>query len=43
MVMRTEKFNYKWEGDSLGSETETDTGAPGCMRRAPAGEARRRT
>ena len=29
MVMRTEKFNYKWEGESLGSKTETDTGAPG--------------
>lgn len=29
MVMRTEKFNYKWEGESIGSNTETATGAPG--------------
>lgn len=28
MVMRTEKFNYKWEGEAIGSETETETGAP---------------
>lgn len=29
MVMRTEKFNYKWEGEALGSTTETATGDPG--------------
>lgn len=29
MVMRTQKFNYKWEGEALGSRTETETGAPG--------------
>jgi Lrp/AsnC family transcriptional regulator for asnA, asnC and gidA len=28
MVMRTEKFNYKWEGESIGSQGETATGAP---------------
>jgi Lrp/AsnC family transcriptional regulator for asnA, asnC and gidA len=27
MVMRTEKFNYKWEGESIGSQDETATGA----------------
>jgi Lrp/AsnC family transcriptional regulator for asnA, asnC and gidA len=27
MVMRTEKFNYKWEGESIGSRNETATGA----------------
>jgi hypothetical protein len=27
--MRTEKFNYKWEGESIGSNTETATGASG--------------
>jgi Lrp/AsnC family transcriptional regulator, regulator for asnA, asnC and gidA len=29
MVMRTEKFNYKWEGEAIGSTTETATGDPG--------------
>lgn len=29
IVMRTEKFNYKWEGEALGSTTETATGDPG--------------
>lgn len=28
MVMRTEKFNYKWEGEAIGSRNETATGAP---------------
>lgn len=28
MVMRTEKFNYKWEGEAIGSDDETATGAP---------------
>jgi len=28
MVMRTEKFNYKWEGEAVGSDSETPTGAP---------------
>ena len=28
MVMRTEKFNYKWEGEAIGSTTETATGNP---------------
>lgn len=28
MVMRTEKFNYKWEGEAIGSQNETETGAP---------------
>lgn len=36
MVMRTEKFNYKWEGQSIGSTTETATGDPAehgaCLR-----------
>jgi Lrp/AsnC family transcriptional regulator for asnA, asnC and gidA len=29
MVVRTEKFNYKWEGESIGSTDETATGGPG--------------
>lgn len=29
LVMRTEKFNYKWEGEALGSTDETPTGDPG--------------
>ena len=43
MVMRTEKFNYKWEGEELGSREETATGAPGeyVARRAPRSGARR--
>ncbi|MEE4276692.1 MAG: Lrp/AsnC family transcriptional regulator [Thermoleophilia bacterium] len=28
MVMRTEKFNYKWEGEAIGSTTEPATGDP---------------
>ena len=28
MVMRTEKFNYKWEGEAIGSTNETATGDP---------------
>jgi Lrp/AsnC family transcriptional regulator, regulator for asnA, asnC and gidA len=28
MVMRTEKFNYKWEGEAIGSTTEPMTGHP---------------
>jgi len=28
MVMRTEKFNYKWEGEAVGSTTEPATGHP---------------
>jgi Lrp/AsnC family transcriptional regulator, regulator for asnA, asnC and gidA len=28
MVVRTEKFNFKWEGEALGSTTETSTGDP---------------
>ena len=42
MVMRTEKFNYKWEGEALGSSTETATGDPGeyaARRRAALGVA----
>jgi hypothetical protein len=27
--MRTEKFNYRWEGEALGSTDETPTGDPG--------------
>lgn len=42
MVMRTEKFNYKWEGEALGSQTETATGDPGDrgVRRPPRRESR---
>ncbi|RPI10691.1 MAG: Lrp/AsnC family transcriptional regulator [Actinobacteria bacterium] len=29
VVVRTEKFNYKWEGEALGSTAETATGDPG--------------
>jgi len=28
MVMRTEKLNYKWEGEAIGSTTEPATGHP---------------
>jgi len=28
MVMRTEKFNYKWEGEAIGSKREPATGHP---------------
>lgn len=28
MVMRTEKFNYKWEGEAIGSTAEPATGHP---------------
>ncbi len=28
MVMRTEKFNYKWEGEAIGSMSEPATGHP---------------
>lgn len=28
MVVRTEKFNFKWEGEAIGSRYETETGAP---------------
>ena len=28
MVMRTEKFNYKWEGEAIGSTREPATGHP---------------
>jgi Lrp/AsnC family transcriptional regulator for asnA, asnC and gidA len=28
MVMRTEKFNYKWEGEAIGSTNEPATGHP---------------
>ena len=27
-VVRTQKFNYKWEGEAIGSARETPTGAP---------------
>jgi Lrp/AsnC family transcriptional regulator for asnA, asnC and gidA len=28
VVVRTQKFNYKWEGEAIGSTSETATGAP---------------
>ncbi len=38
MVTRTEKFNYKWEGEALGSTTESATGHPGeCALRSRPG------